>query len=249
MKKQLFLLFILFCFQSGFTSCQNQQQKQNEKTQSTMNDSSSLKNKAKNLAIALKKKGIKDERVLAAIERIPRHAFVYKNLRDRAYEDRPLPIDKKQTISQPYTVAFQSELLQIEPNEKILEIGTGSGYQAAVLCEMGARVYSIERHKQLYLKAKNLLSELGYAPMLFYGDGYEGLPDHAPFDKILITAATKEFPKKLLEQLKIGGLMVAPIGDNNSQTMTVVKRLSPEEYKEIEYGSFIFVPMLKGVED
>lgn len=249
MKKQLFILLVLICCQFGFISCQNKRSRQNEKMPSAMNDSLQYNDKAKRLAVELKRKGISDERVLAAIGKIPRHVFVAKNLMSRAYEDRPLPIGKDQTISQPYTVAFQSELLQVKPNEKVLEIGTGSGYQAAVLCEMGAEVYSIERHQQLYIKAKEILNKLGYHPMLFYGDGYEGLPDHAPFDKILITAATKEFPKKLLEQLKIGGLMVAPIGDSNRQTMTVVERIGADEYKESEHGAFVFVPMLKGVEE
>ncbi|MBK5723139.1 protein-L-isoaspartate(D-aspartate) O-methyltransferase [Dysgonomonas sp. Marseille-P4677] len=214
-----------------------------------MNDSLRYNYKAIELVVRLKNKGIKDNQILAAIEKIPRHVFVSENLANHAYEDKPLPIDKNQTISQPYTVAFQSELLQIKPNEKVLEIGTGSGYQAAVLCEMKAKVYSIERQQQLYLKAKEVLSKLGYHPMLFYGDGYEGLPDYAPFDKILITAATKEFPKKLLEQLKIGGLMVAPIGDSNRQIMTVVKRIGADEYIESEHGAFVFVPLLKGVEE
>lgn len=214
-----------------------------------MNDSLQYNDRAKKLAVELRRKGIKDEQVLTVIAKIPREMFVAEHLATRAYEDKPLPIDKNQTISQPYTVAFQTELLQIKPNEKVLEIGTGSGYQAAVLCEMGVEVYSIERHQQLYVKAKKVLHELGYDPMLFYGDGHEGLPDHSPFDKILITAATKEFPKKLLEQLKIGGLMVAPIGDSKSQTMTTIKRLGPDEYKETEHGIFVFVPMLQGTED
>lgn len=214
-----------------------------------MNDSLKHNDKAKNLAIILKGKGIKDKYVLRAIERVPRHIFVSEDLANQAYEDKPLPIEKNQTISQPYTVAFQSELLQIKPDEKVLEIGTGSGYQAAILCEIGADVYSIERYQQLYINAKNTLNRLGYKPMLFYGDGYEGLPDHAPFDKILITAATAKFPQKLLEQLKIGGLMVAPIGDSNRQIMTLVKRLSTDKYQEVECGFFAFVPMLEGTED
>ena len=204
---------------------------------------------AKKLAAELKRKGISDERVLAAIGNVPRHLFIDESLRDYAYEDRPLPIEKGQTISQPYTVAFQSELLQLKPGEKVLEIGTGSGYQAAVLCEMNAEVYSIERFKELYLTAKETLNRTGYHPNLFFGDGYDGLPEDAPFDKILITAAPEEVPKKLLYQLKIGGWMVLPLGDRQGQKMMVIKRVGEDKFIESEHGDFIFVPMQEGTEE
>ena len=204
---------------------------------------------AKKLAAELKRKGISDERVLAAIGNVPRHLFIDESLRDYAYEDRPLPIEKGQTISQPYTVAFQSELLQLKPGEKVLEIGTRSGYQAAVLCEMNAEVYSIERFKELYLTAKETLNRTGYHPNLFFGDGYDGLPEDAPFDKILITAAPEEVPKKLLYQLKIGGWMVLPLGDRQGQKMMVIKRVGEDKFIESEHGDFIFVPMQEGTEE
>lgn len=247
--KPLFFLFIMSCFNPGFLFGQNNRLRQVEIETSIANDTSLYVDLAKELVLNLKKKGIYDKKVLKAIERVPRHNFVDEKLALFAYMDSPLPIDENQTISQPYTVAFQTQLLALKPNEKVLEIGTGSGYQAAVLCEMDVEVYSIERYKQLHLKAQNRLQKLGYQANLFYGDGYEGLPDHAPFDKIVITAATLEFPEKLLKQLKIGGMMVAPIGDSTHQTMTVVKRISEDKYKKTKHGTFRFVPMLEGVEE
>lgn len=214
-----------------------------------MADSSQKKNvKAEELAKDLKRKGIRDERVLAAMAKIPREQFVDKSMAEYAYLDRPLPIEEGQTISQPYTVAFQTELLQLKPGEKVLEIGTGSGYQAAVLCEMEVEVYSIERYQELYLLAKERLRRLGYTPQLFFGDGYEGLPGLAPFDKILITAAPEEIPEKLKEQLRIGGWMVLPLGGRHGQKMTVVKRTGEDRYSRTTHGDFIFVPMQKGTE-
>lgn len=213
-----------------------------------MNATSPYNDKAERLVAGLKRKGITDERVLAAIGKTPRHLFVDENLAAFAYDDKPLPIDKGQTISQPYTVAFQTELLRLTPGEKVLEIGTGSGYQAAVLCEMEADVYSIERHYPLYVKAQETLRQSGYHPLLFYGDGYEGLPEHAPFDKILVTAATERIPDKLLGQLRIGGLMVVPVGDDIRQKMTVVERLGVNKFRKSEHGDFLFVPMVKGME-
>lgn len=204
--------------------------------------------KAEELAKELRRKGIGDEQVLAAIANVPREKFVAESMAEFAYLDRPLPIEEGQTISQPYTVAFQTELLQLKPGEKVLEIGTGSGYQAAVLCEMGAEVYSIERYRELYLTAKERLNSLGYTPQLFHGDGYEGLPEHAPFDKILITAAPVEIPEKLKEQLRIGGWMVLPLGGRQGQKMTMVKRTDEESYRTTTHGDFIFVPMQKGSE-
>lgn len=244
-RRQIVLLLLITC--SFAISCQSNKQKNQKATE--MNDTSKYSSEVEQLVLGLRHKGIADERILDAIGKIPRHEFVSDHLLDRAYEDKPLPIDKEQTISQPYTVAFQTELLELEPGDKVLEIGTGSGYQAAVLCEMGVDVYSIERHQLLYKKAQTLLDSLGYHPHLFYGDGYQGLTEHAPFDKILITAATKEFPPKLLKQLKVGGLMVAPIGDSVRQVMTVIRRLDADRYEESEHGIFIFVPMIEGVED
>lgn len=211
-----------------------------------MTVSQQYKSKALQLAGELKKKGIRDQRVLAAIENVPRHLFIDEKLSEYAYLDRPLPIEKGQTISQPYTVAYQTQLLELKPGEKVLEIGTGSGYQAAVLCEMEAEVYSIERYHQLYLTAKETLNKLGYHPNLFYGDGFQGLPDHAPFDKILLTAAPLEVPKTLLQQLKIGGWLVGPQGGRLGQKMIKIQRVSEEEFRESEHGDFIFVPMQKG---
>lgn len=239
------LLIIIFCL-IGLVFIRSEKSGRNEKT-IIMNDTLRFSQKARRLVDGLRKEGIVDERVLNAIEKIPRHEFVEKGLAKYAYEDRPLPIGRNQTISQPFTVAYQTELLQLKPDDKVLEIGTGSGYQAAVLCEIGVEVYSIERHRPLYLQAKNVLNQLGYYPQLFYGDGYEGLPKHAPFDKILITASTASFPEKLKEQLRIGGMMVAPVGDDNTQIMTVLKRVSEDKYIETEHGYFRFVPMLEGI--
>lgn len=248
-KKDLSFILIGFCC-AGSVACGQPQKKQSEKTENRVMDTSQHpNNEARKLAEGLKRKGISDKRVLAAIGNVPRHLFIDERLAEYAYLDRPLPIEKGQTISQPYTVAFQTELLQLKPGEKVLEIGTGSGYQAAVLCEMGADVYSIERYQELHLQAKETLNKLGYYPRLFFGDGFEGLPQHAPFDKILVTAAPEKTPEKLLNQLKIGGWMVAPIGGRQGQRMTVIKRISNDKFRESEHGDFIFVPMQEGTED
>ncbi len=209
-----------------------------------MIDSYRHKGMRRKLAVTIKNKGIKDQRVLAAIEKIPRHFFLDSSFTEIAYQDKPFPIGSGQTISQPYTVAFQTELLQVEKDEKILEVGTGSGYQACVLLEMGARVYSIERHRTLYKKASQLLSEMGYLPKLFYGDGYKGLPTFAPFDKILVTAGAPEIPEELLKQLKTGGLMVIPLGGSGNQLMTTIRKLSDTDFEKKEHGYFRFVPLL-----
>lgn len=243
-------LWMVSLFYSLSATCTSQRvYQQPEKADSRMTRSSPHKlEKAEKLARELQSKGIRDERVLAAIACIPREVFVDEALADMAYLDRPLPIEAGQTISQPYTVARQTELLQLLPGDKVLEIGTGSGYQAAVLCEMGAEVYSIERYRELHVQAKETLSKLGYTPHLFHGDGFEGLPDHAPYDKILITAAPEEIPPKLKAQLRIGGRMVLPLGGRERQLMTVVKRLSETRYSTTEHGDYIFVPMKKGTE-
>lgn len=204
-----------------------------------------LRNK---LVEELRLKGIRNEKVLQAINNVPRHLFMESSLVNHAYQDKALPIGAGQTISQPYTVAVQSELLEVKPFEKVLEVGTGSGYQACVLLEMSVRVYTIERQRELYLKAMSFLPQIGYNPQFFYGDGYLGLPTYGPFDKIIITAGAPEVPKALLEQLKVGGRLVAPIGDSQVQVMTVVERKGQDSYVTTHHGSFIFVPLLKGTE-
>jgi len=198
----------------------------------------------KKLVDSIREKGIKDENVLESIQTIPRHFFLDSSFTEIAYQDKPFPIGSGQTISQPYTVAFQSELMEISKGDKVLEIGTGSGYQACVLFVMGAKVYSIERHRSLYLKTKTLLSSMGYFPKLFYGDGYEGLPSYAPFDKILVTAGAPFIPNALLQQLKEGGFMIIPLGKGNNQVMTKIIKLNDKDFEKIEYGNFRFVPLL-----
>jgi len=197
----------------------------------------------------IKAKGIHDEHVLAAIGKVPRHLFFDNAFEAWAYKDNAFPIDCEQTISQPYTVAFQTALLSIRPKEKVLEIGLGSGYQASILYELGAKVYSIERHKPLYEKTTKLLKELGYVGIrTFYGDGFKGLPMFAPFDKILVTAAAPEIPKTLMDQLTIGGKMVIPVNKGDFQEMMRITKLSETESKIEKFGDFRFVPMLKGTE-
>jgi len=194
----------------------------------------------------IRKKGIIDETVLDAIGRVPRHAFMDSGFINFSYKDSAFPIRSGQTISQPYTVAFQTQLLEVKPHDKVLEIGTGSGYQAAVLYEMGANVHTIERHRELYVKSQQLLHQLGYRMHFFYGDGYAGLPAYAPFNKILVTAGATEIPETLVQQLKIGGRMVIPVGGNDGQEMTLVVKKSDTETEVTYHGAFIFVPFLKG---
>lgn len=211
-----------------------------------MNDSFEAKGKRKKLIAELRKKGITDEEVLRAMDTVPRHIFMDPAFLNHAYTDKAFPISSGQTISQPYTVAVQSSLLRVKKRDKILEIGTGSGYQAAILAEMGARVYTIERFRELFVKAQENIASLGYTINFFYGDGYEGKPQYGPFDGILITAAAPEVPKELLQQLKTGGRLVVPVGSSASQIMTVVEKKGPEEYEYSAHGNFVFVPMLKG---
>ncbi len=211
-----------------------------------MTDSYRHKGLRKKLVDTISEKGIKDKRILEAIGKVPRHNFMDSGFIEFAYRDQAFPIGAGQTISQPYTVAFQTELLQVKKHDKILEIGTGSGYQCAILLELGAKVYTIERHRELYLKSRALLTEMGYKPYFFYGDGYLGQPKHSPFDKIIITAGASEIPKELLKQLKIGGRMVVPVGGGSGQVMMTIDRINEDEYKELEHGYFAFVPMLKG---
>jgi protein-L-isoaspartate(D-aspartate) O-methyltransferase len=211
-----------------------------------MDDNFEAKGKRKKLADELRKKGITDEEVLRAISTVPRHLFMDPAFFSHAYVDKAFPISSGQTISQPYTVAVQSSLLRVKKRDKILEIGTGSGYQAAVLAEMGAKVYTIERFRELFLKAQEILGSLGYSADFFYGDGYAGKPQYGPYDGIIITAAAPEIPEALLPQLKTGGRLVIPIGSSSSQVMTVLERTGPDSFDRTEHGNFVFVPMLKG---
>jgi protein-L-isoaspartate(D-aspartate) O-methyltransferase len=213
-----------------------------------MTDTFEAKGKRKNLAAELRKKGIIDEEVLRAIETVPRHLFMDPAFLIHAYVDKAFPITSGQTISQPYTVAVQTSLLRVKKRDKILEIGTGSGYQTAILAEMGARVYTIERFRELFLKAQHTLTSLGYSADFFYGDGHEGKPGYGPFDGIIITAAAHEIPGVLLNQLKTGGRLVIPLGSTGSQVMTVVERTAVDNFEYSEHGNFVFVPMLKGIE-
>jgi len=193
----------------------------------------------------LKTKGIDDQYVLEAINKVPRHLFMDSGFLDHAYQDKAFPIAANQTISQPYTVAFQTQLLQLKPEATILEIGTGCGYQTAVLLELGAKVYTIERQKELYKKTKVFLPRLGYKPkQLIFGDGYIGLAEQAPFDGIIVTAGAPFVPKALLSQLAIGGRLVIPVGDD-VQIMTLFIRKSEKEFDKREFGEFRFVPLLE----
>ncbi len=210
-----------------------------------MKDTYKHKGLRQQLVNAIMDKGIKDEKVLDAIGKIPRHLFMDSGFIDHAYQDKPFPIAADQTISQPYTVAFQTELLQVKKGDKILEIGTGSGYQAAVLIDMGAKLYSIERQQELFKKTSKFLPKLGYrAKKLIFGDGYIGLEEEAPFDGIIVTAGAPFVPKPLLNQLKIGGRLVIPVG-NDVQTMTLYIRKGEKEFEKHDHGSFRFVPLLE----
>jgi protein-L-isoaspartate(D-aspartate) O-methyltransferase len=211
-----------------------------------MTDTFEAKGKRKNLVAELRQKGISDEDVLRAIDAVPRHVFMDPAFLIHAYVDKAFPLSAGQTISQPYTVAVQTSLLRVKKRDKILEIGTGSGYQAAILAEMGAKVYTIERFRELFVKAQRTLTSLGYTADFFYGDGYVGKPQYGPFDGIIITAAAAEIPQTLLHQLKTGGRLVVPLGSSCSQIMTVVERTGSDSFEYTEHGNFIFVPMLKG---
>lgn len=193
----------------------------------------------------LGEKGISDQRVLTAMSSVPRHLFLETMLDYMAYEDRALPIKCGQTISQPSTVAFQSELLDASPEMKVLEVGTGSGYQTAVLCAMGLKVYTIERQKELYDITKPRLEKLHYRPKCFLGDGYKGLPEYGPFDRILVTCGAPEVPEELLSQLKVGGVMVVPVGNEQQEMLRIVKMgEKPSDIMQQRYGNCNFVPML-----
>ncbi len=193
----------------------------------------------------LEAKGIQDKKVLNAIRTIPRHLFLDSSFEDHAYQDKAFPISAEQTISQPYTVAFQTELLQVKPNDKILEIGTGSGYQTAVLLHLKARVYTIERQLELFKKTRLFFNKMHYRPKkMIFGDGYKGLPEEAPFDSIIVTAGAPEVPKPLMSQLKVGGRLVIPVG-TDEQVMTLFVRKSEKEFEKKELGAFRFVPLLE----
>jgi len=208
-------------------------------------DSFKHKGLRQKLVDLLVEKGIRDEAVLDAIGKVPRHLFMDSSFLDHAYQDKAFPIAANQTISQPYTVAFQTELLGVEPKHKVLEIGTGSGYQAAVLCLLGVELYSIERQSELFKKASIFLPKIGYvAKRLIFGDGYQGLEDEAPFDRILVTAGAPFVPKALLAQLKVGGRLVIPVGEKE-QIMTLYVRTSTKAFEKQEFGQFKFVPMLE----
>jgi len=210
-----------------------------------MEDNLIFKGLRKKLVETLKQKGIHSQPVLDAIEKVPRHFFVNKGLEKLAYEDQALPISEGQTISQPFTVAFQTQLLQIESGEKVLEIGTGSGYQAAILAQMGAKVFTIERIHQLFLSSQSILNYLGYRVHQFYGDGYLGKSSYAPFHKIIVTAGAQEIPQTLVDQLAPKGRMVIPVG-NNTQEMILIEKNENNQIKITKHGQFIFVPFVKG---
>ena len=215
-----------------------------------MNFSDTYRHKGlrRKLVETLQSKGIKNEKVLSAIEALPRHFFLEKAFVEWAYQDKAFPIGNEQTISQPFTVAYQTELLQIKKRDKVLEVGTGSGYQAAILALLGARVYTIERQEALYHKTNDLLGKIEVGNIrTYFRDGYKGLPEYAPFDKMIVTAGATEIPKALLEQLKIGGMLVIPVGDDASKKMTRITRTADKKFQKEEFDNFRFVPFLKGV--
>ncbi|MGB0273644.1 MAG: protein-L-isoaspartate(D-aspartate) O-methyltransferase [Flavobacteriaceae bacterium] len=208
-------------------------------------DTTKHQGKRRQLVLVLEQKGITQAAVLNAIGDIPRHLFLDSSFVDHAYQDKAFPIGAEQTISQPYTVAFQSEQLQLKPGMKVLEIGTGSGYQTAVLCHMGAAVYSIERQHELFRTSLKRLPALGYKPKkLIFGDGYKGYPEQAPYDRIIVTAGAPSVPEALLAQLAVGGRMVIPVGEAN-QKMTIISRTSDNDFQKLELGDFRFVPLLQ----
>lgn len=199
------------------------------------------------LVRTLEDKGIQNKKVLAAINALPRHFFLEKAFEEWAYQDKAFPIGNEQTISQPYTVAYQTELLEIKKRDKVMEIGTGSGYQAAILALLGARVYTIERQEALYNKTNALLNLIEVGNIrTYFRDGYKGLPEYAPFEKILVTAGATTIPDALPNQLKIGGYLVIPLGDDKTQRMLRITRISEKEFKTEEFDNFKFVPFLKG---
>ena len=208
-----------------------------------IDDNYKLRGLRNKLVKKLREKGIQDGAVLAAIGKVPRHVFFENALIDHAYQDKAFPIGEGQTISQPYTVAFQSEKLEVRPGDRVLEIGTGSGYQACILIELGAKVYTIEYNRNLYEKAKDFLPRLGYKPYFFYGDGSKGLPSKAPFDKIIVTAGAPVVPTALSDQLAEGGILVIPVGGRDKQSMLQLRKEKGKLIKK-EFANFAFVPLL-----
>lgn len=213
-----------------------------------MEDTYRHKGLRKKLVDSIRQKGIKDEKVLAAMNALPRHFFIEdKAFVEKAYQDKAFPIGNEQTISQPYTVAFQTQLLEVEKREKILEIGTGSGYQAVILAILGARVFTLERQENLFHKTSERLQRMGLGNIrCYFKDGFKGLREFAPFDKILVTAGAAEIPHKLLNQLKIGGYLVIPVGRGSQKMLRIIK-ISEDEFQTEDWGNFRFVPFLKGV--
>ena len=199
----------------------------------------------KKLIEGLREKGIVDEKVLQAFDAVPRHFFLDNAFAEQAYSNIAFQIGSGQTISHPYTVAFQTQLLELKRGDKVLEIGTGSGFQTSILCELGVKVFSIERHKELHLKAKRVIQHLKYNPRLSFGDGYKGLPTFAPFDKVIITCGAPHIPQALIDQLKVGGIMIIPIGEGEEQQMKRIVKVSESEIEEEDFGVFKFVPMLQ----
>ena len=213
-----------------------------------MEDTYKHKGLRTNLVKELRRKGIEDEKILQAFMDVPRHYFLDKAFAEWAYKDTAFPIDADQTISQPYTVAIQTQLLDLKPKDKVLEIGTGSGYQATILAQLGAKVYTIERQEKLFVKTNALLEKIGFGRIrTLFGDGYKGAPRFAPFDKILVTAGADKAPEVLLSQLKIGGIMVIPVGGDDVQVMKRITRVSEKKFKTENFGQFRFVPFLKGI--
>lgn len=214
-----------------------------------MTDTFQHKGLRKKLVETIREKGILDNRVLEAIGTIPRHVFMDSSFIQFSYKDQAFPIGAGQTISQPYTVAFQTELLDVKPRQRVLEVGTGSGYQTAVLLELGAFVFTIERQKTLFKKSQSVLRELGYKPHFFYGDGFLGKESYGPYDRILVTAGAAEVPDPLLKQLKPDGIMVVPVGGENGQVMLRIIRRGDDDFERTEHGYFAFVPLLQGTQD
>lgn len=210
-----------------------------------MQDTFKHKGMRRQLIDELRSKGITDERILDAFNAVPRHFFLDLVFEQQAYTNQAFQIGSGQTISHPYTVAFQTHLLEVSKGEKVLEIGTGSGYQTCILCELGAKVYSIERHRELFMKAKKIVEVFNFNPRLSYGDGYKGLPSFAPFDKIIITCGAPDVPESLIEQLKVGGIMIIPVGEGKDQVMLKIRKLTDGDVDIQEFGTFSFVPMLE----